>query len=279
MAQIAMTLSVNGSHTAAAQVGADMAAGSLIKSPGGTIVPGGGYIAGRAALVAAAAARLTAPGVGVDAGCVSGGMLRLMFQGAARDLVDPSPWPVAASTAAMLLTTLAGRACGGPAARIWMHDAWPVIVPSGPPLCRLCVTTHVKDCRCEPEGGSRESGINRAAASRSRRLCCSPAPCPTRPCARGATGARARARAGLFLAPQMVGEALKGGRLVAAVMAARGFRVAPPPGPAGGGGARSFITAVELRSAERMVAFCRAVQRSSPVGAYVQPEPGVRVSP
>jgi len=54
---------------------------------------------------------------------------------------------------------------------------------------------------------------------------------------------------------------------------------APPPGPAGGGAAHSFITAVELRSAERMVAFCRAVQRSSPVGAYVQPEPGVRDSP
>lgn len=65
-----------------AQAGADLAAGSLIKSPGGTIVPGGGYVAGRAELVAAAAARLTAPGVGIDAGCVSGTTLRLMFQGA-----------------------------------------------------------------------------------------------------------------------------------------------------------------------------------------------------
>lgn len=55
--------------------------GSLIKSPGGTIVSGGGYIAGRAHLVAAAAARLTAPGVGIDAGCVPGETLRLMFQG------------------------------------------------------------------------------------------------------------------------------------------------------------------------------------------------------
>ena len=64
------------------QAGADLAAGSLIKSPGGTIVPGGGYVAGRAELVAAAAARLTAPGVGIDAGCVSGTTLRLMFQGA-----------------------------------------------------------------------------------------------------------------------------------------------------------------------------------------------------
>ena len=67
---------------AAAQVGADLCMGSLIKSPGGTIVPAGGYIAGRASLVAAAAARLTAPGVGKDAGAVSGETLRLMFQGA-----------------------------------------------------------------------------------------------------------------------------------------------------------------------------------------------------
>lgn len=64
------------------QVGADLVMGSLIKSPGGTIVPGGGYIAGRADLVAAAAARLTAPGVGMDAGGVSGSTLRLMAQGA-----------------------------------------------------------------------------------------------------------------------------------------------------------------------------------------------------
>lgn len=57
--------------------------GSLIKSPGGTIVSSGGYIAGRADLVAAAAARLTAPGVGVDAGSVPGETLRLMAQGMA----------------------------------------------------------------------------------------------------------------------------------------------------------------------------------------------------
>ena len=55
--------------------------GSLIKSPGGTIAPGGGYVAGRADLVAAAAARLTAPGVGMDAGCVEASTLRLQMQG------------------------------------------------------------------------------------------------------------------------------------------------------------------------------------------------------
>lgn len=67
--------------TSTDQVGADLCMGSLIKSPGGTITPGGGYVAGRADLVAAAAARLTAPGVGLDAGCVAGETLRLMFQG------------------------------------------------------------------------------------------------------------------------------------------------------------------------------------------------------
>lgn len=63
------------------QVGADLVMGSLIKSPGGTIVTGGGYIAGQENLVAAAGARLTAPGVGLDAGCVDGQTQRLMFQG------------------------------------------------------------------------------------------------------------------------------------------------------------------------------------------------------
>lgn len=78
---------------------------------------------------------------------------------------------------------------------------------------------------------------------------------------------------GLFLAPQMVGEALKGGRLVAHVMADAGFTVIPAPtSPLS---SPSFITAVRLGSRERMVAFCRAVQRCCPVGSYVQPVPGV----
>jgi cystathionine beta-lyase family protein involved in aluminum resistance len=55
--------------------------GSLIKNGGGTIVSGGGYVAGRADLVERAVARLTAPGIGIDAGCVPGDTLRLMFQG------------------------------------------------------------------------------------------------------------------------------------------------------------------------------------------------------
>lgn len=62
-------------------VGADLVMGSLIKNAGGTLAPGGGYVAGRADLVAAVGARLAAPGIGTDAGGVPGTTLRLLFQG------------------------------------------------------------------------------------------------------------------------------------------------------------------------------------------------------
>lgn len=61
-------------------VGADLVAGSLIKNPGGGIVPAGGYVAGRADLVDRAACRLTAPGIGAAGGATLDG-LRLLFQG------------------------------------------------------------------------------------------------------------------------------------------------------------------------------------------------------
>ena len=56
-------------------------AGSLIKNPGGTIAPSGGYVAGREDLVKAAAARLAAPGLGIEVGSTSGEIMRLLFQG------------------------------------------------------------------------------------------------------------------------------------------------------------------------------------------------------
>jgi len=139
------------------EVGADMVMGSLIKNPGGTIAPGGGYVAGATHLLEKVSARLSAPGIGRDAGGISADEQRLLMQG-------------------------------------------------------------------------------------------------------------------LFLAPQMVGEAIKGGRLVAEVMHRRGFRVIPGPGKCH---PYSFITAVELGTAAGMVSFCEAVQKSSPVGSYIRPEPGV----
>lgn len=136
-------------------VGADLIMGSLIKNPGGTIAPCGGYVAGRADLVENAVARLSAPGVGHESGATSADVRRLLFQG-------------------------------------------------------------------------------------------------------------------LFLAPGIVGEAVKGGELIAEAMSAEGYRVTPAPGEP----RSDIITAVELGSPEKLLAFCRAVQEACPVSAYVLPTPG-----
>jgi cystathionine beta-lyase family protein involved in aluminum resistance len=138
------------------QVGADLVAGSLIKNPGGTLAPSGGYVAGRADLVAAAGRRLAAPGV---AGGATLGMNRVLFQG-------------------------------------------------------------------------------------------------------------------LFHAPQVVGEALKGACLVAHVMGGLGYEC-NPPAQAGAAQRTDIIQAVKLGEREKVLAFCAAVQRCSPVGAHIVPVAGV----
>lgn len=135
-------------------VGADLIAGSLIKNPGGTIATGGGYVAGRADLVEAAACRLTAPGIGSSGGATYD-QNRLLFQG-------------------------------------------------------------------------------------------------------------------LFLAPQMVGEAMKGNHLTAYVFDKLGYPVNPlPMAPR-----RDVIQAIQLGSRAKLIAFCRSIQQNSPIDAYVDPVPG-----
>ncbi|NEP09498.1 MAG: methionine gamma-lyase family protein [Symploca sp. SIO2C1] len=134
-------------------VGAELIAGSLIKNPGGTIVTAGGYIAGKADLVEAAACRLTAPGIGSTGGATFE-QNRLLFQG-------------------------------------------------------------------------------------------------------------------LFLAPQMVGEALKGNQLTAYVFQQLGYPVNPLPMEP----SRDVIQGIKLGSPEKLIAFCQAIQQHSPVGSYLDPVP------
>jgi cystathionine beta-lyase family protein involved in aluminum resistance len=134
-------------------VGADLMAGSLIKNPGGTIATTGGYVAGRADLVEAAACRLTAPGIGRSGGS-SLNQSRLMYQG-------------------------------------------------------------------------------------------------------------------LFLAPQMVGEAMKGNYLLAKTFADLGYAVSPSPASP----QRDVIEAIQLGQPDKLIAFCQAVQQHSPIDAYVAPVP------
>jgi cystathionine beta-lyase family protein involved in aluminum resistance len=53
-------------------IGADIAAGSLIKNPGGGLAPTGGYIAGTKRAVHRIESRLTAPGIGREIGSYAG---------------------------------------------------------------------------------------------------------------------------------------------------------------------------------------------------------------
>lgn len=74
---------------------------------------------------------------------------------------------------------------------------------------------------------------------------------------------------GLFLAPQMVGEAMKGNHLTAYVFNQLGYPVNPlPMAPR-----RDVIQAVQLGSQDKLIAFCRAVQQYSPIGSYLDPVP------
>ena len=133
--------------------GADIMAGSLIKNPGGGLVPAGGYIAGKRELVDMASYRLTAPGIGSHVGA-SLSDTRLLYQG-------------------------------------------------------------------------------------------------------------------IFQAPHVVAQALKGAIFAAALFSILGFPTTPSYKEKRG----DIIQAIELGSAEKMIAFCQGLQKSSPVDAFVIPEP------
>jgi len=74
---------------------------------------------------------------------------------------------------------------------------------------------------------------------------------------------------GLFLAPQMVAEALIGADLVAGTFAALGFAVQP----AAGDPRSDLIQAVQLGKPEALKVVCRAFQACSPIGSYLDPVP------
>ncbi|MGG6294849.1 aminotransferase class I/II-fold pyridoxal phosphate-dependent enzyme [Leptolyngbya sp. AN02str] len=74
---------------------------------------------------------------------------------------------------------------------------------------------------------------------------------------------------GLFLAPQMVGEAMKGNHLVARVFDQLGYPVNPLPGAR----RRDVIQAIKLGSPDKIIAFCKAIQEHSPIGSYLSPVP------
>ena len=74
---------------------------------------------------------------------------------------------------------------------------------------------------------------------------------------------------GLFLAPQMVAEALIGADLVAAVFADLGYPVQPSAGES----RSDLIQAVQIGDPDALKLICRAFQAVSPVGSYLEPVP------
>ncbi|WP_373826028.1 methionine gamma-lyase family protein [Bacteroides heparinolyticus] len=74
---------------------------------------------------------------------------------------------------------------------------------------------------------------------------------------------------GLFLAPSVVAGAMKGALLMGEVFEQLGYKVAPKACDSAG----HIIQAIELGSKEKLLKFCEAVQRISPVNSHVRPVP------
>ena len=75
---------------------------------------------------------------------------------------------------------------------------------------------------------------------------------------------------GLFTAPQLVAESLKGAVLTAAALEEAGYTVSPRYNENRG----DIVQTVSLKSKDELAMFCSAVQRSSPINAHFTPVPG-----
>ncbi len=74
---------------------------------------------------------------------------------------------------------------------------------------------------------------------------------------------------GLFFAPEVVANAVKTATFTSEIMSLLGFECFPKRDEVRG----DIITAVLMKNAENLIAFCQGVQKGSPVDSYVTPEP------
>lgn len=75
---------------------------------------------------------------------------------------------------------------------------------------------------------------------------------------------------GLFLAPHVVAQAVKGAIFASVLFTLLGYKTLPQPNEL----RSDIIQAIELGSPEKMIAFCQGLQQYSPVDAHVKPVPG-----
>ena len=74
---------------------------------------------------------------------------------------------------------------------------------------------------------------------------------------------------GFFLAPHVTAQAIKGAVFAAGIFSKLGFVTSPEPNTTRG----DIIQAIELGTAEKLIAFCGGLQKYSPVDSFAAPEP------
>ena len=74
---------------------------------------------------------------------------------------------------------------------------------------------------------------------------------------------------GLFFAPHVVMQAVKGAALASAVFSKLGYAVNPTPQEE----RYDIIQAIKFEQSEKLIAFCQGIQAASPVDSYAAPEP------
>lgn len=74
---------------------------------------------------------------------------------------------------------------------------------------------------------------------------------------------------GLFLAPDVVANAIKTSTFACELLTRLGFECFPRKNETRG----DIITAIKLENADNLIAFCQGIQKGSPVDSFVSPEP------
>ena len=74
---------------------------------------------------------------------------------------------------------------------------------------------------------------------------------------------------GLFNAPQVVNGSLKGAVFLSKLFEGLGFDTIPTSDEK----RADIVQAIQLKSAENVIAFCQGIQKGAPVDSYVTPEP------
>lgn len=135
-------------------VGVDLMAGSLIKNPGGTLAPSGGYIAGKREFVEAAADAVTAPGLGDKVGPVLG-LGRALLQGLFLAPHTVGEGLIGATVAAALFDSLGYTVL--PKFDEERHDAVQIVAFERPELllaaCQAVQSASPVDSMARPEPG------------------------------------------------------------------------------------------------------------------------------